>query len=257
MRPSLWFGCGQRLRCVIGRRSGACPTREEAAAFAHALPAGIPAASYTQWEYFLALHHGKECLLFLAQDAYEPDEATSHGDDFPDLQREFVERIKCSVPSPPPDMQRVQARADLIASLHRSDVRSALQAGQHRSYQVPIRGGPGNAKPPRGSTQRSRRSRSRPCPTAEPSNGRASLRRRAEHLLGTSGQVGAQRLPVGEAAIAAGSEILHSDLRGLAERDEARLVLGLPLLDQPQSVAQHLAGILVAAACTRRSIIAA
>jgi hypothetical protein len=153
VRPSLWFGCGQRLRCVIGRRSRACPTREEAAAFAHALPAGIPEASYTQWEYFLALHHGKECLLFLAQDAYEPNEATSHGDDFPDLQREFVERIKCSVPSPPPDMQRVQPRADLIASLHRSDVRSALQAGQHSSYQVPIRGGLGNAKPPRGPTQ--------------------------------------------------------------------------------------------------------
>jgi hypothetical protein len=35
------------------------------------------------------------------------------------------------------------------------------------------------------------------------------------------GQVGAQRLPIGEAAVATGSEILRSDVRGLAERDAA------------------------------------
>ena len=57
------------------------------------------------------------------------------------------------VPPPPPDMQRVQARADLIASLHRSDVRPTLQAGQHGRDQVPVRGSLGNAKPPRGPTQ--------------------------------------------------------------------------------------------------------
>ncbi len=82
--------------CVIGRRSGACPTPEAATPFAHMLPNGVTQASYTQWEYFLARHYDKECLLFLAQDAYEPDEATPHGDNFPDLQRDFVERIKRS-----------------------------------------------------------------------------------------------------------------------------------------------------------------
>jgi hypothetical protein len=82
--------------CVIGRRSGACPTPGAAAPFAHVLPDGVAQASYTQWEYFLARHHNKECLLFLAQDTYEPDETTPHGEDFPDLQRDFVERIKRS-----------------------------------------------------------------------------------------------------------------------------------------------------------------
>jgi hypothetical protein len=82
--------------CVIGRRSGACPTPDEAAPFAYMLPDGVTQASYTQWEYFLARHYDKECLLFIAQGAYEPDEATPLGTDFPDLQRDFVERFKRS-----------------------------------------------------------------------------------------------------------------------------------------------------------------
>jgi hypothetical protein len=82
--------------CVIGRRSGACPTLEAATPFVHMLPNGVTQASYTQWEYFLARHYDKQCLLFLAQDAYKPDEATPLGADFPSLQRDFVERIKRS-----------------------------------------------------------------------------------------------------------------------------------------------------------------
>src|SRR5215469_15212127 len=39
---------------VIGTRSGACPSLAEAAEFAHLLPSGITAASYTQWEFFFA-----------------------------------------------------------------------------------------------------------------------------------------------------------------------------------------------------------
>jgi hypothetical protein len=80
--------------CVIGRRSGACPSPEAAAPFAHMLPDGLAQASYTQWEYFLARHHDKECLLFIAQDEYRPDEATPHGADFPNLQRDFVARMR-------------------------------------------------------------------------------------------------------------------------------------------------------------------
>jgi hypothetical protein len=55
--------------CVIGKRSGACPTPEEAALFAHILPDGVAEASYTQWEYFLTRHYDKECLLYLADDS--------------------------------------------------------------------------------------------------------------------------------------------------------------------------------------------
>ena len=79
--------------CVIGERSGACPTPDEAAPFAHALPDGVTQASYTQWEYFLARYHDRECLLYLAADTYRPDEPAP-ATDLPDLQRDFVERIR-------------------------------------------------------------------------------------------------------------------------------------------------------------------
>src|SRR5215472_2427869 len=79
--------------CVIGKRSGACPTPDEAAPFAHTLPDGVTQASYTQWEYFLARHHEKECLLYLADDTYQPDEPAP-STDRPDLQRDFVDRIR-------------------------------------------------------------------------------------------------------------------------------------------------------------------
>jgi tetratricopeptide (TPR) repeat protein len=79
--------------CVIGKRSGACPKPDEVARLPGVLPDGVAQASYTQWEYYLARHHGKECLLYIAQDGYEPDEKTPSGADFPDLQRDFVARI--------------------------------------------------------------------------------------------------------------------------------------------------------------------
>ena len=80
--------------CVIGKRSGACPKPDEAAKVPGVLPAGIDRASYTQWEYYLARHHGKECLLYIARDGYEPDDKSPGGADYPDLQRDFVTRIK-------------------------------------------------------------------------------------------------------------------------------------------------------------------
>jgi hypothetical protein len=82
--------------CVIGKRSGACPEPGEVAKVPGVLPDGIAQASYTQWEYYLARKHGKECLLYIAQDGYEPDDKTPSGADFPDLQRDFVARIKGS-----------------------------------------------------------------------------------------------------------------------------------------------------------------
>jgi Domain of unknown function (DUF4062) len=80
--------------CVIGRRSGTCPPREATSGFAHILPEGVSRASYTQWEYYLARHHGVECLLYLAQDDHDSDEAAPLGADFPDLQLDFVARIR-------------------------------------------------------------------------------------------------------------------------------------------------------------------
>ena len=79
--------------CVIGKRSGACPKPEEAAPFQHILPNGVADASYTQWEFYLARHYSKECLLYLATDEYKPDVVKPTSEDFPDLQRAFVARM--------------------------------------------------------------------------------------------------------------------------------------------------------------------
>jgi tetratricopeptide (TPR) repeat protein len=79
--------------CVIGKRSGACPKPEEAAPFQHILPDGVADASYTQWEFYLARHYSKECLLYLATDEYKPDVVKPTSEDFPDLQRAFVARM--------------------------------------------------------------------------------------------------------------------------------------------------------------------
>jgi hypothetical protein len=79
--------------CIIGKRSGACPKPAEAAPFKRMLPDGVAEASYTQWEYYLARHYEKECLLYIAGDDYKPDRKKPTGADFPDLQREFVARI--------------------------------------------------------------------------------------------------------------------------------------------------------------------
>jgi len=40
--------------CVVGSRSGGCPSPAAAAAFEHLLPPGIAEASYTRWAFFLA-----------------------------------------------------------------------------------------------------------------------------------------------------------------------------------------------------------
>ena len=229
--------------CVIGRRSGACPTPEAATPFAHMLPDGVTQASYTQWEYFLARHYDKECLLFLAQDAYEPDEATPLGDNFPDLQRDFVERIKRS------GLHYVGfATTDALCRA----------VGRHRWPECTAKPSAVTHKPiflPYSSLGTLFKGRDDFLRRLHSSLNRLSGGATAICAVvgmggvgkGRAAVVGAQRLPVGEAAEATGGEILHADAYGLAERDQARLVLGLPLPDQPQSVAQHLAGILVAA----------
>src|SRR4051812_32467209 len=64
--------------CVIGTRSGACPTSAEAARFAHMLPSGITEASYTQWEFFFGRHYRRRLSIYIAAD-YVPDQPVPNG----------------------------------------------------------------------------------------------------------------------------------------------------------------------------------
>jgi hypothetical protein len=79
--------------CVIGNRSGACPSPAAAAEFAHLLPPGITKASYTQWGFLFARAHKRRLSLYIAAD-YQPDPDTPSGDDLPELQAAFIELIK-------------------------------------------------------------------------------------------------------------------------------------------------------------------
>jgi hypothetical protein len=81
------------VACVIGNRSGACPSPAAAAEFAHLLPPGITKASYTQWEFFFARAHKRRLSLYIAA-GYQPDPDTPSGDDLPELQAAFIELIK-------------------------------------------------------------------------------------------------------------------------------------------------------------------
>ena len=80
--------------CVIGTRSGACPSPAAAAAFAQLLPAGISEASYTQWEFFFARAYKRRLPLYIAAADYPPDRDAPTGDDFPELQAAFIRHIK-------------------------------------------------------------------------------------------------------------------------------------------------------------------
>jgi hypothetical protein len=83
------------VHCIIGTRSGTCPPPDAADPFAHLLPPGITEASYTQWEYFFALHYVPDRLwLYIATEAYQPDLPAPEGVDRPELQRHFVEHLR-------------------------------------------------------------------------------------------------------------------------------------------------------------------
>jgi len=99
--------------CVIGARSGACPSATEAAEFAHLLPAGITEASYTQWEFFFAKVHHKHRSLYIAAADYRPDQDPPPGGDFPELQKAFVGHIKAEGLHYTPFSNRDQLRAEV------------------------------------------------------------------------------------------------------------------------------------------------
>jgi tetratricopeptide (TPR) repeat protein len=79
--------------CVIGKRSGAFPTHEEAMPFAHMLPSGIARASYTQWEFLFARYFKRRLSIYIAKDEHQPDLAAPTGEDDAGLQRAFSDHI--------------------------------------------------------------------------------------------------------------------------------------------------------------------
>ena len=69
---------------LVGDRCGSFPTPQHAAALgpvpaaaAYQAATGQPQASYTQWEFFLAKHHGRSTYTFLTAPGFTPDAPNS------------------------------------------------------------------------------------------------------------------------------------------------------------------------------------
>jgi hypothetical protein len=110
--------------CVIGTRSGACPSPAEAADFAHVLPSGITEASYTQWEFFFARAHKRRLSLYIAAADYQPDRDMPSGDDFPELQMAFIRHIKAAGLHYAPFSNRGDLRAEVLKERWPEQVRA-------------------------------------------------------------------------------------------------------------------------------------
>jgi tetratricopeptide (TPR) repeat protein len=64
----------QGVVCLIGARCGAgFPTETEVEPYREHLPAGMPRASYTQWEFLLSRAHGVRPLVFCPRDTLKPE----------------------------------------------------------------------------------------------------------------------------------------------------------------------------------------
>jgi hypothetical protein len=100
--------------CIIGARSGACPSPGEAAEFAHLLPSGMIRASYTQWEFFFAHHYGRHLWIYIAAADYLPDQDAPSGDDFPELQAAFNAHIMAAGLHYTSFSNRDQLRAEVL-----------------------------------------------------------------------------------------------------------------------------------------------
>ncbi len=66
--------------CILGRHSGSLPPAPSAAPFRHILPTEFSEASYTQWEFFFARHHGRRQSIYVAGDPYRADRPDDSGD---------------------------------------------------------------------------------------------------------------------------------------------------------------------------------
>ena len=81
----------QAVICVLGERSGACPPTAAADRYRHMLPDGVTEASYTQWEFFFALHYKRRLSLYRAEKTFRRSRKT--GMDVPGLQAAFLAHI--------------------------------------------------------------------------------------------------------------------------------------------------------------------
>jgi hypothetical protein len=81
--------------CLIGSRSGGgFPVPSAAASFPGILPPGVAEASYTQWEFHLARHLKRRCIVYFAADPFDPPPAPASVEDRPDLQAAFISHVK-------------------------------------------------------------------------------------------------------------------------------------------------------------------
>jgi tetratricopeptide (TPR) repeat protein len=86
---------------LVGERAGAYPSDEHAAALG-AIPSydqyrrdtGQSHASYTQWEFLLALHFGKPAYVFIAGDGFVPDAPNNEPDDYRSSQAAYRKWIE-------------------------------------------------------------------------------------------------------------------------------------------------------------------
>ncbi len=86
---------------LVGERCGAFPTDTHAAALG-AIPifdryraaTGQSRASYTQWEFMLAKHHGRKTYVFLTDAGFRPDDSDTEAADLPACQQAYRAWIK-------------------------------------------------------------------------------------------------------------------------------------------------------------------
>ncbi len=76
--------------CLIGARSGAIPSAEEAAPFAEMLPPAFSRLTEPQWNLFFALHHKRKLSIYVADETYPASPAPPGTEDHPAVQAEYL-----------------------------------------------------------------------------------------------------------------------------------------------------------------------
>jgi hypothetical protein len=80
--------------CLIGRRSGECPTDDEARPFSGMLPVGFSRASYTQWEVFFGRRYRLHMSYYISSHDYTPDQIGPTDQADLDRQTRFISYLK-------------------------------------------------------------------------------------------------------------------------------------------------------------------
>ena len=99
--------------CLIGMRTGSYPQPPEAAEFPGLLP--VAAASYTQWEYFLARHFDRRLYLYVAEDGFPRDQDASADP----AQAEFIAHLVSDGIDLTPVADAPMFRVEVLAALLR------------------------------------------------------------------------------------------------------------------------------------------